>query len=124
MTSNRDDFGDQSGRPLSQEELFESMSEAILANVIACEISGIPRDQIKMVVGRDGGTVIGDGMMFQTPVTSRLTEEHGRLLFEVFGRLYAEYEAARLPASRLAEIRAHHNVDHKLQVIRDTRSRR
>jgi len=102
--------------------LFDSLSEAILANVIACEVAGIPRAQIKMIVGPDGGTVIGEGMVFQTPVTTRLTEEHGRLLFQTFGKLHAEYEGNRLSAARLAQIRARHNVDHKLQAIRNARN--
>jgi hypothetical protein len=97
MTGQSGQFEDQRGNPLTETQLFASLSEAILANVIACESSGIPREHIKMIVGRDGGTIIGDGMVFQTPVTQPLTEEQGRRLFEAFARLYAEYEAK--PAS-------------------------
>ena len=121
MTSS---FGDQQGNPLTQDELFERLSESILANVIACELAGIPRGNIKMVVGQDGGTVMGDGMVFQTPVTQRLTDEHGRQLFNAFARINADYEAGRIPEEKLEEIRERNNVANKIQAIRDARNRR
>lgn len=124
MTTDGGHSGDEGGRPLPQEDLFDRLSEAILANVIACEASGILREKTKMVVGPDGGTVIGDGMVFQTPVTARLSEERGRLLFAAFEKLLAEYDANGLSAARLAGIRASHNVDHKVQAIRNARNAR
>jgi len=116
-------FGDQQGNPVTLDELFESLGEAILANVIACEMAGIDRGNIRMVVGQDGGTVIGDGMVFQTPVTQRLSDEHGRQLFSTFARINGDYEAGRIPEEKLEEIRERHNVAHKIQAIRDARNR-
>ncbi len=124
MAEHSEAFGDQAGNPILAEQFFESMSEAILANVIACESAGILPDNIKMIVGRDGGTVVGDGMVFETPVTVRLSEENGRRLFGAFARLYGAYAAKRIPPARLEQIRAAHNVAHKQQAIRNARSAR
>jgi hypothetical protein len=117
-------FEDQQGNPLALDEFFASMSEAILANVIACETAGIARSDVKMMVGKGGGMVAGAGMLFETPVTAKLSEEHGRQLFQTFGRLLAEYEAGRLSAEQLAAIQERHNVAHKVDAIRQAQHTR
>src|SRR5690242_10084196 len=121
MTAGNGPFRDQQGNPLSQEALLEQMSEAILANVLACEAAGIPRTEIQMVVGPDGGTVVGDGMVFQTPVSARLSEANGRLLFAAFEQLLAAYDNSQLAEERLTRIRTAHNVERKAQAIERAR---
>jgi hypothetical protein len=76
-----------------------------------------------MVVGPNGGLVMGAGMVFDTPVTARMSDENGRRLFDRVGQLLAQYEQGAIPEDRLKEIRARHNVDHKLQAIRRARGK-
>lgn len=39
--------------------------ESLLTNVIAFEDATVPREELKQAVERDGGTVIGRGVVFQ-----------------------------------------------------------
>jgi hypothetical protein len=114
-------FSDQAGNPLQLAEFMQLMAESILANLLVLEAAGVPRNETKMMVGPGGGTVVGDGLMFETPVSTRLSDEHGALLFQTFAQLLASYESGQIEQSRLAEIRKRNKVDHKLETIRATR---
>jgi len=60
-------YTDQAGNPVSREQMFRMVSESMLANVIAFEEAGVSLKELKQAVGRDGGTIIGRGVVFQTP---------------------------------------------------------
>lgn len=111
---------DQRGNPVSFNELVTQISESVLANVIALELAGVPRDEIKMVVGHDGGTVIGAGAMFQTPLVTPLSQEQGKVLRNEFSTLFLQYRRGALGADRLAQIRNRNNVDNKIDIIRQS----
>ncbi len=111
-------FSDQRGKPLSETAFFQQLSEAILANVIALYEGGVSPDDVRLVVGADGGTVVGGGAVFQTPVAQRLTEDHAQRLYRAVGDLLTAYDAGRVPAAMLAEIRARHNVERKVEAVR------
>ena len=113
-------YTDQSGNPVTFDELVTQVSESVLANVIALELAGVPRDEIKMVVGRDGGTVIGAGAMFQTPLVTPLSTEQGKVLYDEFAQLFTDYRQGSLDAEQLAQIRGRNNVDNKIDAIRQS----
>jgi hypothetical protein len=48
--------------------MFRMISESMLANVIAFEEAGVPLHELKQALGRDGGIIIGQGVVFQTPI--------------------------------------------------------
>jgi hypothetical protein len=60
-------------------------------------------------------------MLFETPLTEKLTEDDGKALFDRFQALLGAYERGELPPSRVANIRARHRVDHKVRTIRNAR---
>jgi hypothetical protein len=113
-------FSDQRGNPINKEELFNLLSESILANLMAFDEAGISRKEVKMIVGPDGGTIIGGGAMFQTPVTKKLSDEDGRQLFDKYAGLLKQYDAGLLSAERISNIRSRNNVDKKVSVIRQS----
>jgi hypothetical protein len=98
--------------------MFRMISESMLANVIAFEEAGVPRQELNQVVGRDGGTITGRGVMFQTPIAQRLSEEDGELLFGAYSKLAADYNAGHLHAERIDRIKGQNNVHTKTGVIR------
>lgn len=116
------DYADQRGNPVSRDEFFTMLCESILANVIAFDEAGVPRRELKQIVGPDGGTIIGRGMIFQTPVEERLSDEDGRLLFETYRELVSNYDAGRLGSDRVDGIKERNNVPRKANVIRGTLS--
>jgi hypothetical protein len=111
------DFKDRQGNPISKEELFAQLSEAILANVMVFDVVNISRKEITMIVGTDGGTIIGGGAMFQTPVTKKLSEEDGRALFDTYAALLKQYDAGLLTTDKIKEIRERNNFEHKITSI-------
>ena len=114
------DYKDQHGNPISKEELFAQLSESILANLMVFDVAGISRKDVTMIVGVDGGTIIGGGAMFQTPVTKKLSEEDGKILFDRYADLLKQYDAGLLPANRITDIRKRSNFEHKLKSIRQS----
>ena len=90
----------------------------MLANVIAFEEAGVPWQDLKQIVGRDGGTIIGRGVVFQRPIAQRLSEEDGELLFRVYSELAADYNAGRLDAERIDRVKQQNNVRAKAGMIR------
>src|SRR5882724_6236804 len=114
------DYRDQQGTQINKEELFLLMSESILANLIAFDEAGIPRKEVQMIVGPDGGTLIGGGAMFQTPVTKRLSDEEGRQLFDKYAEILKQYDAGLLSAERIRNIRNRNNVSKKIDAIRQS----
>ncbi len=54
--------------------MLTMVSESMLANVIAFEKAGVPLRELKQAVERDGGTIIGRGVMFQTPIEQHLSD--------------------------------------------------
>lgn len=111
-------YTDQQGVAVPWEAFLGQLSESILANLIAFHRAGIKRDDIKIIVGRDGGTVIGGGAMFQTPVERKLSEEDGKELFAHFRFILMKWEKGEIPDDRIEQICAKNRVDHKVTVIR------
>ncbi len=116
------DYTDQQGNPVSRDEFFTMLCESILANVIAFDEAGVPRGELRQIVGPDGGTIIGRGMIFQTPVQERLSDEDGRLLFETYREVVGDYDAGRLDSDRVDRIKERNDVPQKANVIRKTLS--
>ena len=113
-------YTDQRGNPITFDELVAQVSEAVLANVIVLEEAGVPQRDIKMVVGRDGGTVVVGGAMFQTPLERQLSQEQGKALFEAFSELYARYRQGNVEAGQLDRIRERNNIDSKVETVRQS----
>lgn len=101
-------------------ELMRLISEAILANVLAFDEAGVLREDMKIIVGVDGGTVMGKGLLFQTPVTHTLSEVEGRLLFETFGALLENYDEGRLGQDRIVALRGANRTTAKIESIRNS----
>ena len=114
-------FSDQRGEPLSPEQFFVHMGEAILANYVALVDSGAPRDAIKVVVGRDGGTVTDGEALFQTPVTAQLNDADSRKLLKTVGDLIRDFDSGAIPDRRLDMIKGRHNVANKIRSILQSR---
>ena len=115
-------YSDQRSNRVSRNEFFTMLSESILANVIAFDEAGVPRRELKQMVGPDGGTIIGRGMIFQTPVEERLSDKDGRLLFETYRELVGVYDAGRLDSDHVDRIKKRNDVPRKANVIRGTSS--
>ena len=111
-------YTDQNGKQILWVEFLGQISESILANLIAFHRAGIKPEEIQLVVGCDGGTVIGGGAMFQTPVERKLTEEEGKELFNFFHFLLTKYESGELSTDQIRLICENNRVDHKINVIK------
>jgi hypothetical protein len=98
--------------------MFKMVSESMLANVIAFEEAGVPLKKLKQAVGRDGGTVTGSGVVLQTPIQGRLSEEDARLLIKTYSGLLSSYGADQLKYERINSIRLRNNVPAKVSMIR------
>ena len=113
-------YTDQRGNPITFDDLVVQVTEAVLANVIVLEEAGVPQGDIKMVVGRDGGTVVGGGAIFQTPLERPLSQEQGKALFDAFSALYSRYRQGHVDAGQLDRIRERHNVGSKVETVRQS----
>ncbi len=109
---------DQQGNPITSTELYMMLAESILANLIAFDEAGVPRKEVNQIVGPDGGTLVGRGVMLQTPVTKKLSTEGGKQLFDTYRSLLFEYDEGKIPAERLRMIREKHRVAHKVEALR------
>ncbi len=83
--------------------MFRLFCESMLANVIAFEGAGVPLKELKQAVGRDGGTIVGRGVVFRTPIQERLSDVDVRRLIERYSALVGDYSKGQLNASRGSE---------------------
>ncbi len=114
------DYRDQRNNPITKEELFTRLSESILANLMVFDAADISRKELTTIVGADGGTIIGGGATFQTPVTRKLSVEDGKRLFDTYADLLKQYDAGLLSADKIKNIRERNNFDGKLAAIRQS----
>jgi len=112
------DWTDQKGNPVTFEQMLDQIAETILANLLAFDLAKIPRGSIQQVIGREGGLLVGGGAMFQTPVSQPLTQEQGKELFDVYGRLLSAYDRGEIAESVVADIMARNNTLKKVELIR------
>jgi len=98
--------------------MFRMISESMLANVMAFEEVGVPQQELTQTVGRDGGIVVGRGVVLQTPIERHLSEEDGKLLFRTYSKLIGDYNVGRLNSGRVNQIKERNNVSTKVGVIR------
>jgi len=117
-------YTDQVGNPVSRDHMFRMVSESMLANVIAFEEAGIPLKELQQAVGRDGGTIIGRGVIFQTPIADRLTEDDARELIERYSKLVGDYSKGQLDRDLIHDVRLQNDVSSKIGVIRDNLQQR
>jgi hypothetical protein len=115
---------DQAGNPVSKDRMYRMVCESILANVIAFEEAGVPQQELTQAVGRDGGIVIGRGVVLQTPIERHLPEEGSKLLFRTYAKLISDYNAGRLDAERIDRIQHQNNVRAKTGMIRSNLRKR
>jgi hypothetical protein len=108
----------QAGNPVDREHMFKLVCESMLANVLAFEEVGVPLQELQQSVGRDGGMIIGRGMVFQTPIEERLSEDDARQLIERYSSLLGEYNKGRLDQNRINNIELRNNVFSKVGMIR------
>ncbi len=111
-------YTDQAGNPVSREHMFRLFSESMLANVIAFEEAGVPLKELKQAVGRDGGTIVGRGVVFQTPIQQRLSENDARQLIERYSKLVGEYSKGQLDRDLINNAKLRNNVPSKVGMIR------
>jgi hypothetical protein len=111
-------YTDQVGNPISREHMFRLVSESMLANVIAFEEAGVPLKELKQAVGRDGGTIVGRGVVFRTPIDERLSEDDARQLIERYSKLVGDYSKAQLDREFINNVKLRNNVPSKIGMIR------
>lgn len=95
-------------------------SESMLAIVIAFEKASVPREELQYSVGRDGGMVVGRGIVYQTPVAEYLSEEDGEFLFNSNSELIGEYDKGRLKREQIDIIKMRNRSSKKAYEIRRT----
>jgi hypothetical protein len=100
--------------------MFGMVSESMLANVIAFEEAGVPLTELKQAVGRDGGTIIGRGVVFQTPIEERLSEDDARQLIERYSKLVGDYSKGQLDRDLINNIKLRNDVSSKVALISRT----
>jgi hypothetical protein len=100
--------------------MFRLVSEGMLANVIAFVEAGVPLDELKQAVGRDGGTIIGRGVVLQTPIANHLSEDDARQLIERYSKLVGEYSKGQLDHDLINNIKLHNGVSSKVAFLRRT----
>ncbi len=117
-------YTDQAGNPVSREHMFRLVSESMLANVIAFEEAGVPLKELKQAVGRGGGTIVGRGVVFQTPIQGRLSEDDARQLIERYSKLVGDYSKGQLDRDLINNAKLRNNVSSKIGMIRSNLQRR
>ncbi len=98
--------------------MFRLFSESMLANVIAFEEAGVPLKELKQAVGRDGGTIVGRGVVFRTPIQEHLSEDDARQLIERYSKLVGEYSKGQLDRDLINNAKLRNNVPSKVGMIR------
>ena len=89
----------------------------MLANVIAFEEAGVPLKELKQAVGRDGGIIIGRGVVFQTPIEERLSEDEVDQLIELYSKLVNDYNSGQLDRGLVNNIKYRNDVSSKIGLI-------
>ena len=97
--------------------MFRLSSESLLANVIAFEGAGVPLKELKQAVGRDGGTIIGRGVVFRTPIEDRLSEDDAKQLVERYSNLVGDYSKGQLDRDLINNVKLRNNVSSKISMI-------
>ena len=69
-------------------------------------------------MGRDGGAIIGRGVVFQTPIQERLSEDDTGQLIERYSTLVGEYSKGQLDRNLMDDIKLRNNVSSKIGLIR------
>jgi hypothetical protein len=92
----------------------------MLASVTAVEGTGVSLKELKQAVGRDGGTIIGRGVVFQTPIQERLSEDDARQLIERYSKLVNDYSKGQLDRGLINNIKLRNNVSTKVGIIRNS----
>ncbi len=116
LDADRNNHGDRGTIPNE----IVSLCETILANVIAFEEVGVPLRELEHHLARDGGMLLGRGMLFHTPVDPPLSKEHGRMFFETYRRLLEVYVSGRLDPARMNRLRELNIVPDKVSIMRET----
>jgi hypothetical protein len=100
--------------------MFRLVCESMLANVIAFEEAGVPLQELKQSVGRDGGMIIGRGVVLQTPIERHLSDEDAKSLIERYSELLGDYNAGRLDRHLINNLKLRNNVSAKVGIIRSS----
>ncbi len=100
--------------------MFRLVSESMLANVIAFEEAGVPLQELKQSVGRDGGMVIGRGVVLQTPIEQHLFDKDAQSLTKSYSQLLSDYQAGRLNRNHINSVKLRNNVSAKVGIIRNS----
>jgi len=108
---------DQNGKPVTFDQFIDQLAESILANLIAFDRAGIPRGDVEQIIGKDGGTLLGGGAMFQTPVEQTMSDDQGRALFDAYGALLEAYDRGEIAESVIADITERNNTERKVDML-------
>ena len=100
--------------------MFRMVSESMLANVIAFKEAGVSLQELRQSVGRDGGMIIGRGVVLQTPIERSLSDEDARSLIKCYSELLSDYNAGRLDRDCINNLKLRNNVHTKVGVIRNS----
>jgi hypothetical protein len=111
-------YTDQAGNPVSGDQMFRMFSESILANMIAFEEAGVPLKELKQAEGRDGGAILGRGVVFQTPTQEHLSHDGARQLIERYSELVGDYSKGQLDRDLIKNIKLRNDVSSRIGIIR------
>jgi len=71
-------------------------------------------------MGRDGGTIIEQGAVFQTPIEERLSEDDARQLIERYSKLVGDYSKGQLDRDLIDNVKLRNGVPSKIGMIRSS----
>ena len=100
--------------------MFRLFCESMLANVIAFEGAGVPLGELTQAVGHDGGTIIGRGVVFQTPIQEQLSDADAALLAERYSKLVGDYSKGQLGRDLIDNVKLRNDVSSKIALISKT----
>ena len=107
----------------SSHEMIMRFTEAILTNLMVLDTVGVPREQVKQLLARDGVALIGGGTELRIPIVPKLSEEDGRKLLKTYSALLEDYDEGRLSSERLQGIRNRNNFDHKVAAFKQSKAK-
>lgn len=111
-------YTDQLGSRVTKEHMLRLISESMLANVMAFEEAGVPLKDLKQALGRDGGIIVGRGVVFRTPIEERLSDRDAREFVKRYSGLVSEYSKNRLDHGFLDNVKLRNGVSSKVSMIR------
>jgi hypothetical protein len=79
----------------------------------------VPLQELKESVGRDGGMIIGRGVVIHTPIQEHLSEEDARQLIERYSKLVGEYSKGQLDRNLIHNIKLRNDVSSRVSMIRN-----